>query len=289
MTPAESDFTRHRSLLFTIAYEMLGSVADAEDVVQETWLRWADVDHASVREPRAYLARVVSRLALNRLRSLARRRETYVGPWLPEPLVTLPDVADDVVLADAVSTAMLVVLESLTPDERVVFCLREVFGFAYAEIADVLDRPAATVRQIGHRARSHVRARRPQQPVDRIRLREVTDLFLTAAATGDMSELLRTLSPDVTLHTDGGGLRQAALRPIVGSDKVVRFLTGVHRPGYDATVESLNGAVALVIRSGDQTDAVITWASDGSLVTDIFIQRNPEKLDALAPRRLTRT
>ena len=217
-------FVAHRALLFTVAYEMLGSAADAEDVVQETWLRWADVAHDEVRDPRAYLVRVTTRLALNRLRTLARRRESYVGPWLPEPLLTGPDVAEDVELADSVSTAMLLVLETLTPTERAVFVLREVFDVPYDEIATAVDKSPDAVRQVAHRARSHVLARRPRQEVTRAEQDRVIERFVAAAATGDLQSLLDVLSPDVVLVTDGGGHKKAALRPILGRDKALRFL-----------------------------------------------------------------
>ena len=165
MTTGTDAFVKHRNLLFTVAYEMLGSAADAEDVIQETWLRWAEVDRAEVRDDRAYLVRIATRLSLNRLRTLARQRETYVGPWLPEPLLTTPDVADDLELADSVSTAMLVVLETLTPTERAVFVLREVFDVGYDEIAAAVEKSPAAVRQIAHRARNHVEARQPREQV----------------------------------------------------------------------------------------------------------------------------
>ena len=222
-------FVAHRNLLFTVAYEMLGSAADAEDVLQETWLRWAAemVDLGEVREPRAYLVRITTRLALNRIRTLARRRESYVGPWLPEPLLTAPDVAEDVELADSVSTAMLLVLETLTPTERAVFVLREVFDLPYDEIAAAVDKSAPAVRQIAHRARSHVEARRPRQQVRRDEQTAVVERFLAAVSTGDLQGLLDVLSPDVVLITDGGGRKQAALRPIRGVEKVLRFLAAV--------------------------------------------------------------
>src|SRR3712207_4338966 len=178
---------------------MLGSVADAEDAVQETWLRWADVDRAEVRDPRAYLVRIVTRQALNRLRTLARRREEYVGEWLPEPLLTSPDVAEDVELAESVSFAMLTVLETLGPTERAVFVLREVFDLPYADIAAAVDKTPAAVRQIAHRAREHVLARRPRIRVDRAEHRRVGDRFLAGPPSGDPQAPLQGLSPDVVL------------------------------------------------------------------------------------------
>ena len=195
---------------------MLGSAADAEDVLQETWLRWADVDHDEVRDERAYLVRIATRLSLNRLRTLARQRETYVGPWLPEPLLTTPDVAEDVELADSVSTAMLVVLETLTPTERAVFVLREVFDVGYDEIAAAVDKSPAAVRQIAHRARNHVEARQPREQVSARQREAILDRFVLAVKSGDLQTLMDVLAPDVVLITDGGGVKQAALRPILG-------------------------------------------------------------------------
>src|SRR5215211_6423534 len=218
-------FVTHRSLLFTVAYEMLGSAADAEDVVQETWLRWADIGDAArdeVRDPRAYLVRMVTRQALNRLRTLARQREDYVGEWLPEPLLTSPDVAEDVELAESVSIAMLTVLETLDPVERAVFVLHEVFEMPYDEIAAAVGKTPAAVRQIAHRAREHVAARRPRMRVDHAEQRAVTDRFWAALTTGDMQGLLDVLAPDVVMINDGGGLVPAARQPIVGADKLVR-------------------------------------------------------------------
>src|SRR5918912_2204008 len=176
----DDPFVTHRSLLFTVAYEMLGSAADAEDIVQDTWLRWADVDRAEVRDPRAYLVRIVTRQALNRLRTLARRREDYVGEWLPEPLLTSPDVAEDAELAESVSMAMLTVLETLGPTERAVLVLHEVFDVPYDEIAEAVGKSAAAVRQIAHRAREHVAARRPRTTVSRTEQRRAVERFLAA-------------------------------------------------------------------------------------------------------------
>jgi RNA polymerase sigma-70 factor (ECF subfamily) len=201
----DDPFVTYRSLLFTVAYEMLGSAADAEEVVQETWLRWADVDRSEVRYPRAYLVRIVTRQALNRLRTLARRREEYVGEWLPEPLLTSPDVAEDVEFAESVSIAMLTVLETLAPAERAVFVLREVFDLPYGDIAAAVDKTPAAVRQIAHRAREHVAARRPRIQVDRAEQQQVVDRFLAALRTGDLQVMLDVLAPGVVLIADGGG------------------------------------------------------------------------------------
>ena len=217
----------HRNLLFTVAYEMLGSAADAEDVVQEVWLRWVDVEVEQVRDPRAYLVRMTTRLALNRLRTLARRREDYVGSWLPEPVLTAPDVAQDVELADSVSTAMLLVLETLPPTERAVFVLREVFDVPYAEIAEAVGKSEPAVRQVASRARAHVAERRPRSSVSAAERDAVIERFRAATETGDLQGLMDVLAPDVVLMTDGGGKVQAALNPIRGRDKVLRFLAGV--------------------------------------------------------------
>src|SRR5690348_15774186 len=218
-------FLAHRDLLFTVAYEMLGTAADAEDVLQETWLRWSGIDLDSVRSRRAYLVQITTRQALMRLRALGRRKESYVGPWLPEPLLTTPDVADDVELADSVSMAMLLVLETLGPTERAVFVLREVFDLGYDEIAQAVDKTPATVRQIAHRARAHVAARRPRDAVSAAENQAALKAFQLAVETGDLQGLLDLLAPDVVLLADGGGVRRAVQRPIVGADKVGRLLT----------------------------------------------------------------
>src|SRR5437867_8556065 len=228
--PATEAFLAHRNLLFTVAYEMLGSAADAEDTLQETWLRWVGVDLDNVRDQRAYLVRITTRQALVRLRTLGRRKESYVGPWLPEPLLTAPDVAEDVELADSVSMAMLLVLETLTPNERAVFVLREVFDLAYDEIAEAVGKSPAAVRQIAHRARAHVAARRPRGVVSAAETRDALEAFQRAAETGDLQSLLDTLAPDVVFLGDGGGVKQAVLRPILGADSVARVLaTGLGR------------------------------------------------------------
>ena len=287
----EDAFARHRSLLFTVAYEMLGSAADAEDVVQETWLRWADVDHAVVRDPRAYLVRIVTRQALNRLRTLTRRREEYVGEWLPEPLLTSPDVATDVELAESVSIAMLTVLETLAPAERAVFVLREVFDFPYDEIAEAVGKTPAAVRQITHRARDHVAARRPRMPVSTTEQQEVVDRFLAAVRHGDLQGLLDVLSPDVVLIADGGGLVPAARQPLEGADHVADLLmTGLRRVDFEAKTVWLNGSLAIRIDVGGKVDTAVNLAVENGRITSIYAVRNPHKLARLdAVAALTRT
>ena len=278
------DWAEHRNLLFTVAYELLGSAADAEDVLQETWLRWAEVDPAEVRDRRAYLVRIATRLARNRIRTLARRRETYVGPWLPEPLLTAPDVAEDVALADSVSTAMLLVLETLTPTERAVFVLREVFDLGYDEIAAAVDKSPAAVRQVAHRARSHVAARRPRVAASAAERDRAAERFLAAAVTGDLQSLLDVLSPDVVLVTDGGGVRKAALRPILGRDKVVRFLAAVLPTGVTVEMDlvEVNGAPALRLVVDGELDAVGSLVVEDGVVTHLYLVRNPHKLGRVA-------
>jgi RNA polymerase sigma-70 factor (ECF subfamily) len=277
-------FLTHRNLLFTAAYELLGSAADAEDVVQETWLRWADVDLDTVRDQRAYLVRIATRQALGRLRTLGRRKESYVGPWLPEPLLTTPDVAEDVALADSVSMAMLLVLETLTPTERAVFLLREVFALEYDEIADAVDKSAAAVRQIAHRARSHVAARRPRGVVSTAETKDALGAFQRAIETGDLQSLVDVLAPDVVMLSDGGGVKQALLRPISGANRVARMLgMGIPRIVGDVTVEpvQINGGPALIIRIDDEIDSVVAARIDDGRITGLYIVRNPEKLTHL--------
>ena len=292
MTTGTDAFVKHRNLLFTVAYEMLGSAADAEDVLQETWLRWAEVDHADVRDERAYLVRITTRLSLNRLRSLSRQRETYVGPWLPEPLLTTPDVAEDVELADSVSTAMLVVLETLTPTERAVFVLREVFDVGYDEIADAVDKSPAAVRQIAHRARNHVEARQPREQVSTRQREAILDRFVLAVESGDLQSLMDVLAPDVVLMTDGGGVKQAALRPILGRDKAVRFLEGAATKGgpIDAVHRTLiNGRPGLAFVIDGEIDTLLTILVEDGVVAGLYAVRNPAKLTRLEePVTLTR-
>ena len=260
---------------------MLGSAADAEDVLQETWLRWAGVDLDTVRDQRAYLVRITTRQALDRLRTLGRRKESYVGPWLPEPLLTAPDVAEDVELADSVSMAMLLVLETLTPTERAVFVLREVFDLEYDEIAEAVDKSPAAVRQIAHRARAHVAARRPRGVVSAAETRDALEAFQRAIETGDLQSLLDILAPDVVFLGDGGGVKQAVLRPVVGADKVARLLAaGLARIAGAASLEpaQVNGYPALIVRLDGEIDTVVAVRIDDGLITGLYAVRNPEKL-----------
>ncbi len=281
--PATETFVAHRNLLFTVAYEMLGSAADAEDVLQETWLRWAGVDLEQVDDQRAYLVRITTRQALNRLRTLKRRKEAYVGQWLPEPLLTAPDVAEDVELAESVSMAMMLVLETLSPTERAVFVLREAFDIGYDEIAAAVDKSPAAVRQIAHRARRHVEARRPRQRVSPRRARAALDAFQRALETRDLQNLLDVLAPEVVLVSDGGGIKQAALRPIIGALKVARlYLGGSAKTGATITTEPtvVNGSPALLVRLDGELDGVmaVRVAEDGERITGLYFVRNPEKL-----------
>ncbi|ASW89319.1 RNA polymerase sigma-70 factor [Mycobacterium marseillense] len=285
-------FTLLRPLLFTIAYEMLGSATEADDVLQDSYLRWSAVDLAEVRDTKSYLAQLVTRQALNALRADARRREEYVGPWLPEPLLLdEQDPSTDVVLAESISMAMLVLLETLSPDERAVFVLREVFGFDYGEIAQAVGKPAPTVRQVAHRAREHVRARRKRfEAADPERTAEITTQFLAAAAGGDVEALMTMLAPDATWTADSGGVVSAARRPVVGADKVARAIAGLMRRAAEmATLRvemvTCNGAPAVLLYLGDQLEGVITVEIADDKITNFYVMRNPRKLAALATAR----
>jgi RNA polymerase sigma-70 factor (TIGR02957 family) len=281
--PFLDPFMAHRSLLFTVAYEMLGSAADADDVVQETWLRWAEVNREDVRDPRAYLVRIVTRQALNRIRTLSRRREEYVGEWLPEPLLTSPDVAEDVELAESVSIAMLTVLETLGPTERAVLVLHEVFDVPYDEIAEAVGKSSAAVRQIGHRAREHVAARRPRMAVSRSEQQRVVDRFLAAVTAGDVQGLMAVLAPDVIVVADSGGLAPAARRPVVGAKRVAAGLSHLAElaPGVEITTLLVNGAVAARIDPGGEFDTAITFVVEDGRITRMYAMRNPHKLGRL--------
>ncbi|MGW6643388.1 RNA polymerase subunit sigma-24 [Streptomyces sp. A244] len=283
-------FEAHRPVLLGVAYRMLGRVADAEDVVQEAWLRWSGSDRADVREPRGYLVRITTRLAIDRLRQIKARGETYVGPWLPEPYVTdfgdtVPDTAERAVLADSVSLAVLVVLESLSPLERAVFVLREAFGFPYADIAAMLDRGEPAVRQLAGRARKHVEERRPRYEVDPAQRRDLTERFLAAAADGDLEGLMALLAPEVRLVGDSGGKSRAPLRVLQTADKVGRFLIGTAQkslPGLTVRFLEVNGGPAVLILSGGEPDSVFQLDVADGRVQSVYIIRNPDKLRSLA-------
>ncbi len=278
----DDPYVVHRRLLFTVAYEMLGSAADAEDVLQESWVKWSRVDQSQVRDPRAYLVRIVTRAALDRLRVLTHRREDYVGPWLPEPLRTAPDVAEDAELADSLSTAMLLVLETLSPTERAVFLLREVFDLGYGELAQAVGKNQAAVRQIASRARAHVAARRPRGVASQADCRRALEAFLTALDTGDLQPLVDVLAPDVVALGDGGGIKRALPRPVSGIGKVGPLMrVGVRAMrdlGITGEMAHVNGWPALVLRLDGAIEAVLSVRVDHGLVSGIYTVRNPEKL-----------
>jgi RNA polymerase sigma-70 factor, ECF subfamily len=292
-------FAGVRPRLFGIAYRMLSSVTEAEDLVQDVWLRWQRYDRTTVNNPAAFLATTITRLAINVAQSARARRETYIGPWLPEPILTGgaglagptdlteligPDVADEVTHADTVSLAMLVVLETLSPLERAVFVLREAFALPYAEIGEVLDRTEAAVRQLARRARDHVRERRPRYDADPATQQRVTERFLAAAGSGDLASLLQVLAPDVTLHGDGGGVVKAPLRVISTADKVGRFLLGIATnapPEPQAYLASVNGQVAVVVTSRGVVHSVLALDVTDGRVTMVRLIANPDKLGAL--------
>ncbi|MFJ4119852.1 RNA polymerase sigma-70 factor [[Kitasatospora] papulosa] len=293
MSEQETDqelFQRYRSLLFSVAYRLLGSAADAEDAVQDAWIKWSAADRSQVADPKAYLVRIVSHLAMDRMRSTRHKREVYVGPWLPEPILTGGDASDTVLDAESVSMAMLVVLETLSPLERAVFVLKEVFDFSHAEIADAVERSEAAVRQAAHRAREHVRSRRPRFPADRARQRDATERFFAAATGGDMNSLMELLSPDVTLWTDGGGKVRQALRPVVGASTVAAWFAAVGTVSYQgvepsdmrAELVEINGGTGMVFSAPDRVIATVTFDFDAEgRISAIHNVANPDKLGAV--------
>jgi len=290
-------FTQLRPLLFTIAYEILGSATESDDVLQESYLRWAEVDLSTVQDTKAYLAQLVTRQSLNFLRAQSRRREDYVGPWLPEPLLLQTgnnaDASSDVILAESVSMAMLVVLETLSPDERAVFVLREVFGFSHDEIAATIGKSTAAVRQMAHRAREHVQSRRKRfEPVDPQLSMEITARFFAAASTGDLDGLLEMLTEDVEWTADSDGKVSAARRPVVGADKVARVIIGLIRvAGESGRVEPAmyNNAPALKLYLGDSFEGVITVEITDGKISHFYAMRNPDKLGGVdIPREISR-
>jgi RNA polymerase sigma-70 factor (TIGR02957 family) len=281
-------FAAHRRLLFSVAYRILGTAADAEDAVQDAWVKWSAADRADVAEPKAYLVRIVSNVAMDRLRSARSRREVYVGPWLPEPILTSADARPE---SDTVSLALLVVLETLSPLERAVFVLKEAFGFSHAEIAGAVERSEDAVRQAAHRAREHVQARRPRFHATAVKQREVTERFFAAATGGDINTLMQLLAPDVTVWTDGGGKVRQALRPVVGAATVATWFAamgsvtyqGIEPADMNAELVEINGGPGVVFSGAGRVIATITFDfdSDGR-VTAIHNVANPDKLQAVA-------
>ena len=285
-------FVLLRPLLFTIAYEILGSATESDDVLQDSYLRWSQVDLGDVQDTKSYLARLVTRQALNALRAGARRREDYVGPWLPEPLLLdEQDPSADVLLAESVSMAMLVLLETLGPDERAVFVLREVFGFGYDEIASAVGKSEPATRQIAHRAREHVQARRRRfAPVDPDQNARITAEFMAAAADGDVHAVMSMLAPDVVWTADSGGKASAARRPVIGADKVARALVGmisrgVQMPEVRAEMVVCNSAPAVLIYAADPLEGVVTVEIADGKISNFYAMRNPDKLAAVATVR----
>ena len=281
--PRLEAFREHRPLLFSIAYRMLGSVADAEDLVQEAYLRWLKADHSDVRSAKDFLAATVTRLAVDHLRSARVRREVYVGPWLPEPLLGADDVDPMAAaeIADSLSTAFLVLLERLTPNQRAAFLLREVFGYDYADVARMLHTSEANCRQLVQRARQGIANGRPRFSRDAAAARHLTRRFLDACTTGDMGDLLAVLADDAVAWADGGGKFAAARRPVIGAERVARFLAAVvlkWRSTGEVTVEAVNGGLGLSHHAGGRLRGVITVDASGGRVGQVFIMVNPDKL-----------
>lgn len=275
------DFEPHRRFLCGLAYRMLGSVAESEDVVQDAFLRWRQVEREEIAEPRAYLARIVSRLCLDRMKSASHRRESYVGMWLPEPVVAAPAER----LADDLSVALLLALERLSPLERAVFLLHDVFDMDYGAVAAAIDRTEPACRQLGARAREHVRAERPRYPSTDEDARKIADAFMAAAATGDVDGLTRMLADDAVLYSDGGGKRRAALNPILGKARILRFYKGLQARGaatvHAAEPATLNGLPGFVLRSHEGTETLAFEVAQGEIIA-IYAVRNPDKLRHLS-------
>jgi RNA polymerase sigma-70 factor (ECF subfamily) len=278
-----SEFEAHRGFLGGLAYRMLGSVAEAEDVVQDAFLRWREVDRAAVSEPRAYLARVVSRLCLDRMKSASHRREQYVGMWLPEPVVAAPAES----LADDLSVALLLALERLSPLERAAFLLHDVFDMDYAAVAQALESSEAACRQLAARARTHVRKDRPRYPTSDADAREIANAFVFAAASGDLSEFARLLAEDAVYYADAGGKRRAALNPVVGKERIVAFFRGLRAKGSGAftaqRVEpvTLNGLAGFVFHTAEGTETMAVEVEHGAIVA-VYQVRNPDKVRHLS-------
>jgi RNA polymerase sigma-70 factor (ECF subfamily) len=280
-------FNKHRALLFSIAYRMLGSAADAEDTLQEAFLRWQRADDEEVRSPRSYLSAVVTRLCIDQLRSAKARREVYVGPWLPEPIMTqhAPDLTGTPELAESLSIAFLVVLESLSPVERAVFLLREVFGYDYAEIAGIVGKSEANCRQITHRAQQRIHERRPRFHATHEQQERVTQEFMQACANGNLQGLMALLTNNAVLMTDGGGKAQAARNPIYGPNNIARFILGIlakSPPDVSIRLDEVNGQPGIVTSVAGETIAVLVLDVQDEQIRGVHIVANPDKLQALS-------
>jgi RNA polymerase sigma-70 factor (ECF subfamily) len=273
-------FDRLRPKLIRVAYRMLGSVADAEDIVQEAFLRWRAVEPSEVREPEAYLRRVVTRLALDLLKSARKRREVYVGPWLPEPMMEVEAETD----LDDITLPLMLALERLSPLERAAFLLHDVFGVSFDEIAGIIDRQPATCRQLASRARIHVRGSRPRFETSKARGLAMAQAFFTASRSGDMTGLQALLAEDVALYADGGGIRSAALRTIIGLDDVMKVQTAIAArlakigPSELLRYGLINGLPGFITREPDGLVQTTAFLIEEGQITAIYIMRNPEKL-----------
>lgn len=279
-------FDEHRRLLFGIAYRMLGSAMDAEDLVQETFLRWRQVSDENIQSPKAYLTTIITRLCLDRLRSAQTQREQYVGPWLPEPVVTTEeaDMTETLELAESVSMAFLVVLETMAPIERAVFLLREVFGYEYAEIAQIVGKSETNCRQIASRAKQHVADKRPRFGATREQQEQVTARFVQACTNGDVQALLATLAPDVVMYGDGGGKVIAAREPIYGADHTALALLGLLRklpPDSRLELAQINGQPGIMVYLDGKLFQVTVLDIVGDRIERVYGVLNPDKLGHL--------
>jgi RNA polymerase sigma-70 factor (ECF subfamily) len=289
-------FTTDRPLMFSIAYRMLGSASDAEDVLQDAWVRYRDTDKSEIRSPRAFVAKIVARLCLDRLKSARAAREEYVGPWLPEPVLTSEIKTPDTVLqhAESVTLAFLVLLEKLSPEERAVFLLKDIFEYEHAEVAEMLDMSIENSRQLLHRAKTRLTAERPRLSGTEASRRAVAERFARAFSTGNGSELTAILTQDVGMWSDGGGKASAARRPLLGRDEVLNFLLGLYRTGQTTGVarhaslnlEDVNSEPALVLRIGGRLESIFVFSVENDQVSAIRVVRNPDKL-ARIDRQLT--
>jgi RNA polymerase sigma-70 factor, ECF subfamily len=281
-------FNTDRPLLFSIAYRMLGSASDAEDVLQDAWLRYQGADRSAIRSPKAFATTIVTRLCLDRLKSSRTQREEYLGPWLPEPILTSEagNPADNLQRAESLTLAFLVLLETMSPEERAVFLLKEVFEYEHTEIAGMLDTTPDNSRQLLHRAKARLKARRPRLSGTAESRRDVAERFARAFSSGDGSELASLLAADVGMWSDGGGKASASRRPLAGREEVLNLLLGLHRTAASAgllkdaslTIEEVNAEPALILRIGGHLESVFVFSVNGDVIEGIRVVRNPDKL-----------